>query len=124
MDRVKHLIWFAVAALMLIDALAYTFGALGPIRRAVDPADRYWQKRLLLNLMLANEGMYMAVIVACIGSVMKLNQQRGGNALLVLTLLTCVYTLVTVPLLTPSDSAHTIPRALAAVLIVIGFLVT
>jgi hypothetical protein len=87
-------------------------------------AEPYWQKRLLLNLMLANEGMYVAAAAAFIGAVMKMNQQRGASALFVLTLATCVYTLVTVPLLTPSDSAHTIPRALAAVLIVLGFILT
>lgn len=41
-----------------------------------------------------------------------------------LTLATCIYTLVTVPLFTPRDSGHVIPRALAAVLIVIGFVMT
>jgi hypothetical protein len=33
-----HLIWlwYAVAALMLVDAVAYTFGAISPIRRALN----------------------------------------------------------------------------------------
>ncbi len=121
-DRMKNWIWYAVAALMFVDAVGYTFGAIEPIRRALSPAESYWQKRLLLNLMLANQGMYLAGAVALVGAVMKAHQQRGAVALFALTLATCVYTLVTVPLLTPRDSAHMIPRALAAVLIVLGFL--
>lgn len=34
------------------------------------------------------------------------------------------YSLVTVPLFTPRDTGHAIPRALAAVLVVIGFAVS
>ncbi len=120
----KHWIWFAVVVLMFVDAVGYTFGAIGPIRRALKPAEPYWQKRLLLNLMLANQGMYLAVAVALVGAVMEAHQQRGAFALFGLALATCVYTLVTVPLLTPRDSAHVIPRALAAVLIIIGFFLT
>ena len=120
----RHWIWYAVALLMLVDAVGYTFGAIHPIRRALNPADPYWQKRLLLNLMLANQGMYLAAAVAIVGAVMKAHQQRGAFALLALTLATCVYTLITVPLLTPRDSGHVIPRALAAVLIIIGFYLT
>ena len=120
----KNWIWYAVAVLMLVDAVGYTFGAIDPIRRAVNPAEPYWQKRLLLNLMLANQGMYLAAAIAFVGAVMQAHQQRGAFALFGLTLATCVYTLVTVPLLTPRDSVHVIPRALAAVLILIGFYLT
>lgn len=117
----KIWIWYAVAALMLADAVGYTVGAIEPIRRALSPAEPYWQKRLLLNLMLANQGMYLAAAVAFVGAVMKAHAQRGAFALFALTLATCVYTLVTVPLLTPRDSVHVIPRALSALLILIGF---
>ena len=116
----KSWIWYAVAVLMFVDAVGYTFGAIDPIRRALNPADPYWQKRLLLNLMLANQGMYLAAAIALVGAVMQVHEQRGAFALLALTLATCVYTLVTVPLLTPRDSVHVIPRAIAAVLILLG----
>ena len=109
---------------MLVDAAGRTFGAIEPLRRALSPAEPYWQKRLLLNLMLANEGTYLAAAVAFVGAVMKAHGQRGAFALFALTLATCAYTLVTVPLLTPRDSVHVIPRALAAVLIMIGFFLT
>ena len=120
----KTWIWYAVAVLMLVDAVGYTFGAIEPIRRALSPTEPYWQKRLLLNLMLANQGMYLAAAVAFMGAVMKAHQQRGAFALFALTLATCVYPLVTVPLLTPRDSAHIVPRALAAAMILIGFYLT
>ncbi len=118
-----HLIWLwcAVATLMLVDAVAYTFGAIGPIRRALHPTEPYWQKRLLLNLMLANQGLYLGVALPLVGAVIETQQRGAAFALLGLTLVTCIYTLVTVPLLTPRDSGHVIPRALAALLIVSGF---
>lgn len=113
-------IWIAVTALMFVDAAAYTFGAIGPIRRALDPADPYWQKRLLLNLMLANQGLYLGAAIPLVGALLAPQQRGTALALSGLTLATCVYTLVTVPFFTPRDSAHAIPRALAAVLIVTG----
>lgn len=119
----RHWIWFVVALLMLVDAVGYTFGAIGPIRRRLSPTEPYWQKRLLLNLMLANQGLYVGAAIPLIGALIEAKGQ-GAFALFGLTLATCVYTLVTVPLLTPRDSAHVIPRALAAVLIVIGFALT
>lgn len=116
----RRWIWFAVPVLMLVDAAAYTFGAIGPIQRALSPTEPYWQKRLLLNLMLANEGMYLGAAIPLVGAVIEPQQRGAARALFGLTLATCVYTLVTVPLFTPRDSAHVIPRALAAVLTVIG----
>lgn len=113
-----------VAALMLVDAVGYTFAAIGPIRRALNPTEPYWQKRLLLNLMLANQGLYLGAAIPLVGAVLESQQRGSAFAFFGLTLATCVYTLVTVPLLTPRDSAHVIPRALAALLIVIGFVVT
>ncbi len=116
-------IWPASAGLMLVDAVAYTFGAIGPIRRALNPTDPYWQKRLLLNLMLANQGLYLGAAIAIVGALIEFRQHGAALALFGLTLATCVYTLVTVPLFTPRDSVHAIPRAIAAVLIAIGFAV-
>ena len=117
-------IWFAVALLMLVDAVAYTFGAIAPIRRALDPGEPYWRKRLLLNLMLANQGLYLGAAIALVGALIEVRQRGAALALFGLTLATCIYTVATVPFFTPRDSAHVIPRALAAMLIVIGLAVT
>ena len=109
---------------MLVDAIAYTFGAIGPIRRALSPTEPYWQRRLLLNLMLANQGLYLAAAIPLVGAIIEARQRSAALALFGLTLATCFYTLVTVPVFTPRDSAHVIPRALAAALIVIALLAT
>lgn len=119
-----HWLWYAVAALMLVDAVGYTFGAIGPIQRGLNPVEPYWQKRLLLNLMLANQGLYLGAAIPLVGAVIESQQPGAGLALFGLTLANCIYTLVTVPLLTPHDTGHVIPRALAAVLIVVGFVVS
>lgn len=113
-------LWYAVAALMLVDAAAYTFGAIGPIRRALNPPEPYWQKRLLLNLMLANQGLYLGAAIPLLGAVLEARQPGTAHTLFWLSLATCLYTLVTVPIFTPRDSGHAIPRALAAALIVVG----
>ncbi len=113
-------IWYVVAVLMLVDALAYSFGALNPIRQALNPTDPYWRKRLLLNLLLANQGLYLGAAIALVGAIMETQQQGAGDAFFWLTLATCIYTLVTVPLFTPRDFGHAIPRAIAALLIIIG----
>ncbi len=117
----RRWIGFAVPVLMLVDAAAYSLGAIGPIERGLNAAEPYWQKRLRLNLMLANEGMYLGAAVPLIGAIVDRRQRGTARTLFGLTLANCVYTLVTVPLFTRRDSAHMIPRALAAMLIVIGF---
>ena len=114
-------IWYAVAVLMLVDAVAYTFGAIRPIRGALNPAEPYWQKRLLLNLMLAAQGLYLGAAIPLVGAVIETRQPGTAHALFWLTLATCLYSLVTVPIFTPRDTSHAIPRALAAVLIIVGF---
>ena len=107
-------LWYAVAVLMLVDAVGYTFGAIGPIRRALNPTEPYWQKRLLLNLMLANQGLYLGVAIPLVGAVIETLQRGMAFALFGLTLATCIYTLVTVTLFTPRDTAFLhIPLSLA-----------
>ena len=61
-----RVLFFAAPALMMIDAVGYTFGALASIQRAVAPADPYWKRRLMLNLLLANQGLYFAAAGALI----------------------------------------------------------
>lgn len=120
----KTFIWFVVTALMLMDAVGYSLGAIGLIRRGINPVEPYWQKRLLLNLMLANQGMYLAAAVPLVGAIAEMHQRGTGHPLFWLTLATCVYTIVTVPIFTRRDSIHILPRAFAAALIVVGFAVS
>ncbi len=74
--------------------------------------------------MLANQGLYLGAAIPLVGAVIETQQRGAAFALFGRTLATCIYPLVTVQLFTPRDSGHAIPRALAAVLIVIGFAVT
>lgn len=111
------------AALMLLDAVGYSVGALGPLRRALKSDDPYWTRRLTLNLLLANQGLYFAGLAAVIGAIYIDTQPKAANAVEILCFLTCVYTVVTVPVLTPKDWPHVLPRAIAGVLILIAWMV-
>jgi len=111
------------AAFMLLDAVGYSLGALGPIRRALRSDDPYWNRRLTLNLLLANQGLYFAGVAATLGAIYVDTQSQAANAIEVLCLLTCIYTVVTVTMLTPKDWPHVLPRGIAGVLILIAFVV-
>ena len=112
----------AAAVLMIVDAIGYSSGALGPLQRIFGPTDPYVKKRLTLNLLLANQGLYFAGFTAVVGAVYINKQPQAANAIELLCLLTCIYTLITVPLLTPRDWPHVLPRGLAAVLIVVTWI--
>jgi hypothetical protein len=70
--------------------------------------------------LLADQGLYLGAAIPLVGAVIEARQPGTAHTLFWLTLATCVYTLVTVPLFTPRDSGHAIPRALAASLIIVG----
>lgn len=57
----EHL-YLAGAALMLIDALGCSFGALRPLYRRMAHRDPYLSRRLLLNLLLATAGLYFTIL--------------------------------------------------------------
>jgi hypothetical protein len=61
-------LYLAGAALMLIDALGYSFGALRPLYKRMAPQEPYWSRRLLLNLLLANAGLYFTALFAFAGA--------------------------------------------------------
>src|SRR5262245_37482475 len=111
-------VFFAPAALIVVDAVGYSIGALAPLRRALAPADSYWKRRLTLNLQLANQGLYVAGVAALLGALYAEAQPQAATAIGVLVLLTCAYTVVTVLSMTPRDWPHVLPRAIAAVLLV------
>ncbi len=85
---------------MPVDAVGYTLGAIGPIRCALNPTEPYWQKRLLLNLMPANQGLCLGAAIPLVGAVIEAQQRRTTLVFFGLTLPTCIYTRVTV-LLSP-----------------------
>jgi len=108
---------------MLVDAASYSLGAIRPIRAAVKAPDVYWDRRLLLNLLLANMGLYFTGLFTLIGAGLSRTTPGAAQLVLLLSIVVCLYSGVSVPLLTPKDSWHALPRVLAAVLIVIGLLI-
>ena len=68
MNPIASILFYIGAAFMLLDAGLYSFGALGPIRAALNPTDTYWNRRLLLNLLLANMGLYFTALYTGIGA--------------------------------------------------------
>jgi len=83
----------------------------------------YWDRRLLLNLLLANMGLYFTALFTLIGAFLAGTAPGAAQPVLGLGILVCLYSAVSVPLLTPRDWPHTLPRVLAAVLIGIGLLI-
>jgi hypothetical protein len=115
--------FIVAASALLLEAVGYTFGALRPLCKALAPSDPYLKSRLLLNLMLANAGLYLTSLYTFAGAVIEGMSQPAASTVLGITLLACTYSLVTVPVLTPRDWGHTLFRAAAAALIIAGLLV-
>jgi hypothetical protein len=118
----SHYLYLAAAALMLLDALAYSFGALRQLPKALAPRDPYLSRRLLLNLMLANAGPYFTAAFVFVGAYATGPQAPTGTAVMIVAVAACLYSVVTVPWLTPGDWVHSVPRGLAALAIVIGLI--
>ena len=74
-------LFFLAAALMLIDAFGYSLAAVGPIQRATTTADQYWKRRLKLNLLLANQGLYFVGLAALLGSYFVHTQPEASKAI-------------------------------------------
>ncbi len=122
MNPFASLLFYVGAALMLLDAGLYSLGALGGIRAALNPPDTYWNRRLLLNLLLANMGLYFTALFTRIGAFLASSTPNAARLVLGLSVVVCLYSAVSVPLLTPRDWPHTLPRVLAGVLILVGLL--
>jgi hypothetical protein len=106
--------FFAGGSLMLLDALLYSIGALPRLRKAFAPKDDYWARRLLLNLLLANAGLYLTAIFTLVGAYLASPLVMG------VAMLTCAYSAITVSAFTPEDWPHAIPRAAGGVIILVG----
>ena len=123
MSPLASTLFYVGAALMLLDAVSYSLGAIRPIRAGVKAPNAYWDRRLLLNLLLANMGLYFTALFTFIGAFLARNMPQAAQLVLLLSLVVCLYSGVSVTLLTPKDWLHTLPRVLAAVLIGIGLLI-
>ncbi len=122
MSPFASLLFYIGAVLMLLDGGLYSLGALSRIRAALNPPDAYWNRRLLLNLLLANMGLYFTALFTGIGAFLANSTPNAARLVLGLGVGVCLYSAVSVPLLTPKDWPHTLPRVLAGVLILVGLL--
>ena len=111
------------ATLMLLDAVLYSLGAIRPLHASIKAPNAYWDRRLLLNLLLANMGLYFTALFTLIGAFLARTTPGAAQPMLGLGIIVCLYSGVSVLLLTPRDWPHTLPRVLAAALIGIGLLI-
>lgn len=123
MNLFASILFYAGAALMLFDAVSYSLGAIRAIRAGVKAPNAYWDRRLLLNLLLANMGLYFTGLFTLIGAFLAGSTPGAARLVLLLSIVVCLYSVVSVLLLTPKDWLHALPRALAAVLIAIGLFI-
>jgi len=63
-----RMFFFGAGLFMLLDGIGYSVGALIPIQQALAPKDAYLKRRLALNLLLANQGLYFAGLAALLGA--------------------------------------------------------
>ena len=78
MTPLASAMFYVGAALMLLDALLYSVGAIRPIRAGVKAPDAYWDRRLLLNLLLANAGLYFTALFTLIGAFLAGNTSQSA----------------------------------------------
>jgi len=123
MSSLASTLFYIGAALMLLDAVLYSLGAIRPIRAGVKAPNAYWDRRLLFNLLLANMGLYFTALFTLVGAGLSRTTPGTAQPVLLLGIVVCLYSGVGVLLLTPRDWLHTLPRILAAVLIGIGLLI-
>ena len=87
---------------------------------AFAPNDTYLSRRLLLNLMLANAGLYFTALFTFAGASVSSVSPRAASIILTVSVLVCLYSAVTIAVLTPKDWQHAILRGVAGFLILVG----
>jgi hypothetical protein len=75
-----------------------------------------------LNLLLANAGLYFTALFAFVGAYGAGVQSSTTTLTMIVALAACLYSVVTIPSLTPQDWVYGIPRGLAALAILIGLI--
>src|SRR4051794_28353829 len=115
--------FFALAALaMTADAVGYSIGAIRKIENGLAPGGPYWRRRLRLNLLLANHGLYLAAVVAWLAVALFHAAPTASALLAIVALLSALYSVVTVLAFTRQDAAHAVPRAIAFAGYTAGFM--
>jgi len=115
-----QLLFISAASLMFVDSVGYSLGALRPLHQAFAPRDAYLNRRLLLNLMLANAGLYFTSLFTFAGPYIYGLSRPAAWIVVALSAIACFYSVATILFLTPKDWKHAILRGLAGLLIVVG----
>src|SRR5262249_60417669 len=105
-----QVLFISAASLMFVDAVGYSLRALRQLYQTLAPGDPYLNRRLLLNLMLANAGLYFTSIFTFVGAYVSGISQPAASMIMAVSILACLYFAVTVPLLTSRNWKHSIPR--------------
>jgi hypothetical protein len=123
MSPFASFLFYIGAALMFLDAVSYSLGAIRPIRAGIKAPNGYWDQRLFLNLLLANMGLYFTALFTFIGAFLARETPQAAQLVLSLSIVVCLYSVVSVRFFTPKDWVHTIPRMLAIVALVAGLFI-
>ena len=118
--KVKLLLYGA-ALCLLVQALGYSFKAIGDIVEGLNPEMGYWHDRLLLNLLLVNGCFYLLSILTFIGARFVEVYPRVCVYFLWTCFLMCLFTIAAILALTPRDWSHTLLSLAAILLYLIAF---
>src|SRR5215472_18167619 len=91
MSAFASTLFYIGAALMLLDAVLYSLGAIGPLRAGIKAPDAYWDRRLLLSLLLAKMGLYFTALFTLIGAFLARTSPGAAQAVLLLSIVVCLY---------------------------------
>jgi hypothetical protein len=114
----QTLLWTA-AATTLIGAIGHSATSIPAITGNFNKnePDEYWRNRLLASQILGATAQYLTAATLIAGAAMHRSRSpgmhRAGRALLIVSMAAHLISVITVPVLTPSDGAHAIPHGLS-----------
>lgn len=120
-DKRVKLLFSGAALCLLVQALGYSFKAIGDIVEGLNPERGYWHDRLLLNLLLVNGCFYLLSILTFIGARFVEVYPRVCIYFLWACFLMCLFTIAAILALTPGDWSHTLLSLTAIILYLIAF---
>lgn len=111
-----RLLLYGAALCLLVQAIGYSFKAIGDIVEGLNPEKDYWHDRLLLNLLLVNGCFYLLSILTFIGGRFVEIYPRVCSYFLWACFLMCFFIIAAILALTPGDWSHTL-LGVAAILL-------
>jgi hypothetical protein len=109
----KSLVWAAAVSVSFLPML-YSQLALAPLLKACSPPDLYWRRRLRLNLMEANLGMFLNLGLALAAAMLLRHDNPAAWPIICLAACVQVVYTVFIVVLTPRDWWHALPTGIAA----------